>query len=311
MTQRAVVYRFMLREWRNPHADYRLLGSIDNAGTSLYDVSPKLLQSIYHETWVDGLEESQPAVTFKEAVHVDGFHRSAALLNHHQYGSRGVLNRYAQGDQTPFDEIDNQQTDVAIIISAFPTRSVGFLGIQVPNRRGVKTGVEAELRRLFRDHYGLHLIVEPVVPLDSIARAIEESGVGVVSFRRLNNPTDLFAEDSEWWTSGDELGRVELKLSPPRFGRLIGQKIVRFLRSQEDAQELSQQDPITFDELATIQGQTYDELSVEVFIEGRKKVMRIDPSSHWMSHAFSWELQINAGDKPVQVVAAIAELLPE
>lgn len=310
MAQRAVVYRFMLREWRNPQADYRLLGSIDNAGTRLYDISSGLLEAINYETQVDGLDELQPGVTFKEAIFVDGFHRSAALLNHHQYGSRGVLNRYTQGDRTPYDEIDNQQTDVAVIISAFPSRSVGFLGIQVPNRRGIKTGVESELRRLFRDHYGLQLTIEPVVPLDAVASAIEESGVGVVSFRRLINPTGLFADDSEWWTSANELGRVELKLSPPRFGRLIGRKIVRFIRSQEEAEEPSR-DPITFDELATIEGQTYDELSVEVFIDGRKKVMRIDPNSHWMSHAFSWELQIDPGHSPTQLVAAMAELLPE
>ena len=310
MAQRAVVYRFMLREWRNPHADHRLLGSIDNAGTRLYDILPELLESIHHMTSVDGLEEPQPEVTFREMVYVDGFHCNAALLNHYQYGSSGILNRYDQGDRTPFNEIDNQQTTAAIIISAYPTRSVGFLGIQIPNRRGVKTGVESELRRLFRDQFGLHLTIEPVVPLDAVARAIEQSGVGVVSFRRLNNPTDLFADDSEWWTSGGELGRVELRLSPPRFGRLIGRKIVRFIRSQEGV-ETPSQEPITFDELATIQGQTYDELSVEVFLDGRKKVMRIDPNSHWMSHAFSWELPTDSGHSPAQVVAAIAELLPE
>ena len=310
MAQLGVVYRFMLREWRDRDSGNRQLGSIDNAGTSLFSVAPELFQSIYYERYIEGLDDPQPQVTFKQLVPVEERHRAAALLNHHQYGSRGVLNRFLQGDRTPFDEIDNQQTDVAIVLSAPPLRSVGFIGLHVPHRRGVKTGVEAELRRLFRDYYGLHLIMEPVVPLDAVATAIEQAGVGVVSFRRLNNPTDLFAEDSEWWTAGRELAKVELRLSPPRFGRLLGQKIVTFLRTREE-QGRNQEASITFDELVTIGGQTYDEMSVEVFLEGRKKVMRIDPTSHWMSQAFSWDLQINAGATPAEIVAALAELLPE
>ena len=310
MAQLAVVYRFMLRQWQEPSAAFRQLGSIDDAGTALYSIASNLLRSIYQETQVDGLVDPQPQVTFNTIVNVSRYHRAAALLCHYQYGSRGTLNRYAEGDLTPFDEIDNQQTDVAIVLSAPPLNTVGFIGLQVPNGRGIKAAVEPAIRRFFREQYELHLTLEPVVPLGAVAQAIEHTGVGFISFRKLTNPTDIFADDSEKWTVNSEFAKVELKLSPQRSGRLPARRLARFVRSQTET-DGGNEDPITFDELATIQGQTYDELSVEILLDGRKKVMRIDRNSHWMSHAFSWELSLGARYGPADIVAAIAELLPE
>lgn len=310
MAQLAVVYRFMLREQRDPTAAHRLLGSIDNAGTTFYSIAPELLRSIHHMVQVDDLEDPQPEVIFKNMVHVDGFHRTAALLSHFHYGDSGILNRHAQRDRTPYSEIDSHQTDIAIVLSAPPIHTVGFIGLQVPHGRGVKSSVEPEIRRFLREMYGLHLTLDPVVPLDAVANAIEQAGVGFVSFRRLNNPTDLFDDDSELWTDGSELAKVELKLSPRRSARLTAQRFARFIRMQGNP-EVAEQERVTFDELATIRGQTYDELSIEVLLDGRKKVLRIDRNSHWMSHAFSWELQLEARPQPASIAEAIAELLPD
>ncbi|MXW57863.1 MAG: hypothetical protein F4124_00195 [Acidimicrobiia bacterium] len=282
----------MLREYRNKSGEDRLLGSIDNAGTRLCDVAPSLLELVAHSTTVEGLEENQPEINFKETVPILGYDRHAAILNHYQYGNRGVLNRYTQGDMTPFEEIDSQQTGVAILLSSPPANSVGFIALQVPNGRGVKKGVETGLREIFRDRYDLHFRMEPVVPLDVVVNAIEQHGVGFVSFRKLNNPAGLFTNESEWWTTDSQLAKVEFKLSPSRYGRLVGEKIADFIRGKSKSQTEDNDDsiPMSFEELATIQGDTYDEMSVEVFINGRKKVMRLDLYDHWMSHAFSWEL---------------------
>ena len=65
-----------------------------------------------------------------------------------------------------------------------------------------------------------------------------------------------------------------------------------------------------FSELATFNEQTYDELAVEVFLRGRKKVMRIRVDGPSMSHVFSWELDA-AVDDPTQLAVAVADLLPE
>jgi len=310
VAQLGVVYRFMLREHGKPGQDDRLLGSIDGAGTRFCDVASDLLKSVRHEVDVEGLDDPQPSVTFKAHLSVDGDHRRAAIMNHHEYGYRGLLNRIVEGDTTPFSEVDNQQVDAAVLISAPPARRVGFMAFHIPNRRGVKTGVAAEVHRLLREDYNLLLSLEPVVPLDAVEAAIENNGLGAVAFRKLNNPSGLFDSDDSWWTDGDELGGVELRLSPKRSARLLGQKLVGFIRTNKES--LGEDEaPVQFSELATIDDHTYDELSVEVYIDGRKKVMRVDADGHSMSNAFSWELDVSPSAPADSIAAALAELVPE
>lgn len=211
---------------------------------------------------------------------------------------------------TPFAEVDNQQVEVGLVVAADPMQRVGFLAFQVPNRRGVKTGVEAELRRMLRDEFGLALLLEPVVPIDAVEAAIEQNGLGAVSFRKLNNPAGLFDADDDWWTDGDELGGVELKLSPRRSARLLGRKLATFIRTLNNDLEEGEE-PVGFPELATIDEHTYDELAVEVYISGRKKVMRVNADGHTMSHAFSWDLELGPGASPEAVVSSLVDLLPQ
>lgn len=310
MAHLAVVYRFTLREFRDPSAGDRPLGSIDGEGTRLCDVAPNLLKSIQYTVDVEGHTKPQPSVTFESSLWLPENHQHAALLHHHEYGTRGVLYRHAEGDATPFAEVDNQQIEVVVAISAPPSRTVGFLGFHVPNRRGVKTGVEAELRRSLRERYGLLLTMTPVVPLDAVETAIERYGIASVTFRKLNDPAEMFASDDEWWTEGKDLGTVEFRLKPQRKARLLGKKIVDFIRTETNA--LSEdEEGVEFSDLATFNEHVYDELSVEVFLHGRKKVMRINAGGHSMSNAFSWELDTANGTGPEQLASAVADLLPE
>lgn len=94
MAQLGVVYRFMLREVGKPNAEHRLLGSIDGAGTRFSDVGPGLLKRVRHEIEVEGLPDPQPSVTFMAEVPIAGDNRFASLFHHHEYGSRGLLNRH-------------------------------------------------------------------------------------------------------------------------------------------------------------------------------------------------------------------------
>ena len=308
MTHLGVVYRFTLRESGKPTGTDRLLGSIDGAGTGLSDVAPDLLESIQYKEDVEGFNEPQPQVVFDRSIDVPTAHQHAAVLQRHEHGTRGILYRRAEGDETPFTEVDNQQVEVVVVISAPPMSTVGFVGFHVPNGKGVKTGVEAELRKLFKQHYNLLLIMSPVVPLEAVEKAIEEQGIGSVSFRKLNNPAGLFASDDAWWTESKDLGTVEFRLKPRRSTRLLGKKIVDFIRTK--ANTLSDDvEAVEFSDLATFNEQLYDELAVEVFIGGRKKMVRITREGHGMSHAFSWELDADFGD-PTRLALAVADLLP-
>lgn len=310
MAQLGVVYRFTLREWRQPDSPSRILGSIDNAGTRLCDIMPSLLSRISHWTAVDGLEDDQPELIFKHHVSLSAYFHHGVILNHHLYGTRGALNRYAEGDRTIFSEIDNQEVDVGLVVSSPPHRSFGFMGFHVPNNRGVKTAVEAELRRMFRDDYNLALVLDPVVPLEAVERSIDTHGVGEVRFRKLEHPAGLFDDDTDWWSTGEDLATVEVRLNPRRYTRLVGRRVSRYLRSITGTLR-DDETPIEFSELATFDDQMYDEVLVAVFIDGRKKVVRVTPAGHRMSNAFSWELGVGISAESVDVIGALEELLPE
>lgn len=309
MAHLGVVYRFMLREHGNREAEHCLLGNIDGAGTRLCDVAGGLLRDVNYEIEVDGLNGKQPSVKFENAIPLSAVHRAAAVMNHFEYGARGALNRHAEGDTTTFTEIDNQQVEVAMVVAAPPMQRAGFLALHIPHGRGVKTGIESELRRLLRERHSLHLELQPVVPLDAVATAIDDQGLGRVAFRELTNPAGLYEDEEEWWTDGRELGGVELRLSPARSARLIGQKLATFIRTITGTLR-DGEDPVEFSSLATFDDHTYEELSVEVYLHGRKKVVRVSSDGHSMSNAFSWELDMPAGPSREALAAALNELIP-
>ena len=310
MAQLGVVYRFGLREMRHPDSPNRILGSIDNEGTRLCDVMPSMLQRINHWTSVDGFENDQPELTFQHLVNLGTYFHHGAMLNHHLYGNRGALNRYAEGDRTTFSEVDNQEVHVGLVVSSPPHRAFGFIGFHVPNNRGVKTGVAAELKRMFREDYNLMLMLDPVVPLEAVEQSIDTHGVGEVRFRKLTHPAGLFDDDADWWSTGEDLATVELRLSPRRYARLLGRRVSRYIRSITGTLK-DDETSIAFGELATFDDQTYDEILITVFIDGRKKVVHISPDGHRMSNAFSWELGVGSSADSRDVIQALAELLPE
>ena len=309
MAHLGTVYDFRLYDVEAK--EYRLLGSIDGKGSRLCDDAPYLLEAINHTVQIDDTNGPQPSVTFKSSVPVNKPHQCAAIMNKHEYGSRGELNRHAEGDIIPFYEEDNQQFEVAIVISAPPMNSVGFIGFHAPNRRSIKTGVETELRRMIREEYDLKLELQPVIPIN-IMEAISREGIGYVTFRKLNNPRGLFNNESDRWARGREVGSVDLHFKPNRNGRLfdMGKRISRFLQTKQDNLSDSEE-PMEFVELATIDGKTYDEIKIEIKINGRDKVVRVHEEGHSMSHALSWDLGVGVDATPERLVAAVAELLPE
>lgn len=308
MAQLGVVYKFTVRESGKPQSPFRQLGSIDNAGKPFFEAAPGILKTINSEGPIDGFDKPQPIVTFKSEVHIPEEYRCAAVMNHHEYGSSGILKRHMEGDETPFSTVDNQRVDAALVLSAPPMATVGFIAFQVPNRRGIKTAVVDHLGAQLKDQFHLHLDVKPVVPTDALEAAIQ-MGLGFVSFRKLTKPAGMFGLDDRWWEEGEDLGGVELRLKPSRSARLFGGRLGRFIQTKNQSLP-PDQDPVVFDDLVTFNDQTYDELSVEVFLDGRKKVLKISPDGASMSHAFSWDLELDGDGSPSSVVAALGGLLP-
>lgn len=311
MAHLGVIYTLKLRHIGSKPGEYRLLGSIDGAGLRLCDVAPHLLSKINYTVQIAGLSNLQPSVTFKSSIPVSGTHRCAAIMNRHEYGSKGELNRHAQGDKIPFHEVDNQQFEVALVISASPMDSVGYIGFHVPNNRGIKIGIEAELGRLLEENYNLKLELKPVVPT-KIIESIKENGLGSITFRKLNNLTGLFDNDEDQWTEGEKFGSIDLHLKPNRKGRLFvfGEKIIRYIQTKQGTLS-DDEKPISFDELATFDEKIFNELKVNIRLNGRDKVMRLNEEGYSISHAFSWDLDVGLGADDHRLVAAVADLLPE
>ena len=309
MAHLGTIYKFKLRDVNSKEC--RLLGSIDGKGCRLCDKAPDLLKAINHTVQIDDTNDPQPSVTFKSSISVDSYHQCAAILNRYEYGSRGELNRHAEGDTIPFYEVDNQRVDVAIVISAPSDRSVGFIGLHVPNNKRVKTGVEAELRSILKENYNLKLELEPVIPTDVI-EAIERDGVGCVTFRKLYNPEGLFYHDDARWTETEKIGSVDLQFKPSRNRRFfdIGKRISRFLKTTHDILP-DNEEAMNFVELATINEETYDELKVDIKLNGRDKVIRVHGEGYSMSHAISWDLGVGITASATELVTAITDLLPE
>ncbi len=310
MAQLANVYKFRMRIAGDPNAQWRPLGDIDGAGTRLIDALPACLQTVDYRKEVDGHDDPQPVVTFDHDVAVNGDDRVGAVFNHHEYGSRGMLNRAAQGDSYPFTEEDNQQVRIAVVTSAPPMQTTGFMVFQVANGRGIKTGVENEFRTWLREQYDLFLEMDPVAPTDAVTAAIEQHGTGPMVFRKLENPAGLFQNPGEWWQDGDAIGTAEYTIKPSRGVRLPGAKIVRFLQTREGTLP-DGSDPVDFPDLATFNEQTYDELAVDVMIHGRKKTLYIREEGPHMKHAFSWELDVGAGAQAEEIAAELATLIPD
>lgn len=308
MAQLAVVYQYRVRQAGDASAAWLPLGDIDGAGTRLVNVLPSGFQQVNFQKEVDGPAGPQPVVTFHGPLAAQGASRVGAIFNHHEYGSRGLLHRVAQGDAYPFTEPDNQQVRIAVIASAPPLATTGFLVLQVANGRSIKTGVHHELRNWFRDQYGLYLEMNPVAPTDAVTAAIEQHGMGPVVFRKLDNPAGLFHNQGEWWTDGDELATAEYKIKPARGARLHGSKIVRFLRTR-DGTLPDGADSVGFPDLATFEEQAYDEIAVEILVHGRKKTLYIREEGPHMKHAFSWELDLGPGASDEEIAQELTALL--
>lgn len=307
MAQLGVVYRLRVRRRGDTDAPWRLLGDIDEAGTRLVDVLPQAFEATDARVGVDGLEEPQPSVTFERHLPAVGFY-AGAVFNHHEFGSRGVLNRVEQGDSVPFTEVDNQEVEIGVVASARPQANAGFVAFHVANGRSIKTDLERELKRWIADAYDLYLDLTPVAPTEAVEAAIENGGLGPVSFRKLEQPADLFANEAEWWADGEELGLAEYRLRPARSRRFPGRKLLRFVQTIRNTLPEGEE-PVGFPELASFDAHDYDQLAVELKIHGRTKTVYFDQEGASMSHAFSWELDITPNSSDQQLYEALAELL--
>lgn len=306
MANLGMVYQFSVRPSGNISADNRFLGSIDGNLTTFAEVGPSVLKEVRYLEEIDGLEGKQPTVSFKAEIQTSQPDSFAAIFRHHEFGACGELHRYDQGDSTPFNEQDNQQVDLAVFISAPASKSVGFMALQVSNRRSVKKGLESEVSRILQERFNLKLCVKPVIPVDAVEHAVA-NGLGSVTFRNLRAPGARYDNDSEWWAEDGDLAKAELTLKPARKKKLLAGKVADYIKTVVSGDMAEQQ--MEFARLATFNERKYEEVAVELDLMGRPKKLRITPEGFSFSHAFSWELGDSVSG-PEETVAALAELVP-
>jgi hypothetical protein len=300
-------FKLQVRQAGDSGAEWRLLGSIDGGGTHLLDAVRAAFATLDYRIPVDGYDEPQSEVTFARDVPMDESDRVGAILNHHRFGDRGVLNRVAAGDAVPFTEQDNQQVELGALVLAAPTQRVGFLALQSPNGRAAKRGVERELKRHLKEHYGLFLDVQPVLPLQAVGAALEAHGTGAITFRKLNTPGGLFDNEADWWSDAGDVGEADLRLKPSRGIRFVGQRLLGFIKTRSGTLDQGEE-PTSFQDLATFDDKVFDEVTVEVNINGRAKTIYVTEDGYTMASAFSWDLELASSPSDKAIMDALAEI---
>lgn len=173
----------------------------------------------------------------------------AATLN---TGEHGVVSRIYNNQNAELlaRRADHREVVRAMIVFRLPPKStLGLLAVHTPHGRGVKGYLQRALESYLATHYSaLKLKLDPVVPSGVLREAAEHDRLLKVRLVAYGSSTDAF-EDHLIWGSRDDLGEVELRISPRRLKRLRGQPLLDLLEGRKAADELLVFDGVPFDAL--------------------------------------------------------------
>jgi hypothetical protein len=319
----ARVYQMRLRPANNTQEPWRLMGSIDGGGTKLVRFLEQVFPSMHYPVEVAGQASAQGTgpvavreIDFARSVSCPTPNRTAAIFNHHRFGDRGVLNLHRQGNAIPFEEEDDHQVEVGVLVHADPAQSCAFLAFHVANGRSIKKGIEHQLKKCLKDSFNLLVEFRPVVPAAAVTEALEKYGSREIIFRKLSQPSGSFSNDSEWWEDDDELGSVNVHLKSAKKSRLPASKLVEYFRrfttpsiSGGTGRPDQDGEPVSFRDVATFADVAYDEIVVELYIGGKPRKVRVTEAGYAVPHAFSWELDVERSPSDIELVLALGEVI--
>lgn len=274
MSHRAAVYTVRVRKKRDTSGDHRLLGDIDEEGTSLRD----LLQNYFADFTSTSVDETKVVRSVQSDVDGD----EVRLVT--QHGQNGVAAEIVgpkgqlRHRQTP-DE--TQLLRCGCLFQLPPAKDLGWLAVQVNNGRGVKGLLQKGLaERLREDFPDLMLDITPYVEASVLKTAVDDGRIDKVKLVKYEKPNDRAIAATNDWVPAGIAGRLELDISARGKGtRIIADRLRRFLGGELAA----------FNEIVEFEGLTFDEAKVEVAMDGEgKRTFNIEkPDS---GHAFTEDM---------------------
>lgn len=253
MAHRAALYTVRVKQkWSQ---DYRLLGDIDEAGTSLADIFVQYLTGFESPS-----EEGTKIVRCTTATQ-----NGEELLASLQHGESGVAAEIVDGDGA--HQYSQAWTDTQLLrcggLFVLPqAETTGWLALHVNNNRGVKSLLEAGLLQRFGNQFDdLGLGITPFVHTSALREAIEQDRVANVRLIKFERPDDRAVAATSKWVRGGEWGKIEVKMSARgRAQRLATGLLRRFVGDDAEQQQAA------FDEIIEFEGITFDQAKVEVVL---------------------------------------------
>jgi hypothetical protein len=290
---RAALYTVAVH--RTGESEMRLLGDIDDSGSSL------LAQ---FSNYITVLEAKTPDGS-KSLRYVGSKPEGNKLLATFEYGQRGIeaVIRDSHGQEQYHQQVGDWQTvECGCLFSAAPAQRLGWLVLHEHNGRGTKTLLDDHLREKFRADFPHHaLVVRPFVMESVLRKAVQEKQITKVKLVRRVHPTDQADAAVNPWVEAGSAGKIETVITASRGGRaknLLPEPIRRYLDDEPGAR----------DAIVEFQGQTYDEVKVEVKQEdGRTRTYNIEkPAS---GHPVTVDLDLSANPSADEVYAALQQAL--
>lgn len=276
MSHRAAVYTVRVRRKRDTSGDLRLLGDIDEGGTSLRDVLGSYFTN-FTATSADGTK-----IVRSVQCDIDG--NEVRLIT--QHGQNGVAAEIVgpggqlRHRQTP-DE--TQLLRCGCLFQLPPAKNLGWLAVHVNNGRSVKGLLQKGLaERLRVDYPDLMLEITPYVEASVLKTAVDNNRIDKVKLVKHEKPNDRAIAATDDWVLAGVAGRLELDISARGGGTwIIADRFRRYFAG----------DAAAFDEIVEFQGLTFDEAKVEVVLDdGTKRTFNIEkPDS---GHAFTEEMEV-------------------
>lgn len=328
MAHRCSIYRIRLRTLRKKD-DWRLLGNIDEDRTSFYDALDPFLKNLDFKERIKfgNAAEAEEVTTllYETDLMTADLDYRGALFEHRRYGEKGLLTK--NGEQIAYDYDDHQDELLGALFYAPKPLTVGFVALHGSGHRSLRKGLERELSSYMREEFNLYVEMQPFMPYDMIASHIND-GAGEVQFRKLAGQREVQGDLAAWATDGKEASA--LKITPLKGKKLRPRRLISYIEqrsAQLKAKALGQQEPqsadvdhdvddtddrklIKFSDLATIDGQRYDEIIVPVRFGNRDRSVVISENGIDFSQAFAWQLDdVDPSDDPDGLALELRSLL--
>jgi hypothetical protein len=254
VSHRAGLYTVKVRPNRKPKDPPHLLGDIDGQGTALIDVLSGIAQGGLAVSTEDGL---------KAIACVSTTASGDQLRLVVQHGQTGVAADIVDANGAPriHQRVDDQhRVKCAALFILPPAQGMGWLAVHVNNGRGITgllvKGMVSEFRQGLPD---LVMEITPLVLESALKEAVDEDRIDKVKLVRYETATDRAVQDTDKWIRTGADGKLELSITPRGPGRIIPEKVKRYLSDQDSA---------TFRSIVEFQGITFDEAKVEVVLPG-------------------------------------------